>query len=218
MILIKNFFNLLQQPNRAKKKVDKKIEKKEGRWKNGKDSIMNSSQRKKNVSNFQEAQEGERRDFSDLSVFLIFWMIGKCKLMIDLNGLSDGSLVGDVLVDAFDIMLILAVFVLTALHEVKKTRHADVYLLLMGKPALFCRKFAFSKGVVNAWFISEVVAETTFVALRTVIFIIKFAADVFGRIRLDDLAFNGVRKKAVKAVFAVAHVEMDAGIEASFHM
>ena len=60
--------------------------------------------------------------------------------------------------------------------------------------------------------------KLAFVSLRTVVFVIEFAADVFGWVWFDDLSFDGMRKKAVEAVFAIASVEVNAGIVDSFDM
>ena len=60
--------------------------------------------------------------------------------------------------------------------------------------------------------------EATFVAIGTVVFVIEFSADVFIGLRPDDLSFDGVRKEAVETVFAVAHVEVDAGVETSVYV
>ena len=60
--------------------------------------------------------------------------------------------------------------------------------------------------------------KSAFVALGTIVFVVEFAANVFGGLRLDNLSFDGVGEEAVEAVLAVAHVEVDAGIEAPFNM
>lgn len=57
--------------------------------------------------------------------------------------------------------------------------------------------------------------EATFVAIGAVVFVIEFSANVFIGFRSDDLSFDRVREEAVEAVLAVAHVEVDAGVEAS---
>ncbi len=61
-------------------------------------------------------------------------------------------------------------------------------------------------------------AEAALVALRAVVFVVEFAANLFGGLGLDNLALDRVREKAVEAILAVSHVEVDAGIEASIHM
>lgn len=60
--------------------------------------------------------------------------------------------------------------------------------------------------------------KLAFVSLRTVVFVVEFSADVFGGVWLDDLSFDGVRKKAVEAILAIAGVEVNAGIVDSFDM
>lgn len=60
--------------------------------------------------------------------------------------------------------------------------------------------------------------KLAFVSLRTVVLVVEFAADVLRGVWLDDLPFDGVRKKAVESVLAIAGVEVDAGIVDSFHM
>jgi hypothetical protein len=62
------------------------------------------------------------------------------------------------------------------------------------------------------------VRKAALVALGTIVLIIEFFADVFGRFWLDDLSFDGVGEEAVEAVLAVAHVEVDAGIVATIGM
>jgi len=62
------------------------------------------------------------------------------------------------------------------------------------------------------------VRETTFVTLRTIIFVIKLAAHFFGGFWFDDLSLDGVRKKTVEAIFTVSHVKMDAWIVATINM
>ena len=57
--------------------------------------------------------------------------------------------------------------------------------------------------------------EATLVAIGTVVFVIEFSANIFIGFRSDDLSFDGVREEAVEAILAVAHVEVDAGVEAS---
>lgn len=56
------------------------------------------------------------------------------------------------------------------------------------------------------------------VALGAVVLVVKFAANFFGGFWLDDLSLDGVREEAVEAVLAIAHVEVDAGVKASFNM
>ena len=60
--------------------------------------------------------------------------------------------------------------------------------------------------------------KAALVALGTEIFIIEFAADLLGGFWLDDLPFDGVGEKAVEAVLAVSHVEVDAGVVAAFNV
>lgn len=59
---------------------------------------------------------------------------------------------------------------------------------------------------------------TAFVALGAVVLVIQLAADFFGGFGLDDLSLDGMGEQAVEAVLAVPHVEVDAGVEASFDM
>ena len=56
------------------------------------------------------------------------------------------------------------------------------------------------------------------VALGAVVIVVKFAANFLGRLGLNDLSFDGMGKKAVEAVFAVSHIEVNAGVEASIDM
>lgn len=60
--------------------------------------------------------------------------------------------------------------------------------------------------------------KTTFVALGTVVFVIEFAANFFRGFWLDDLSLDRVRKKAIEAIFAVSHIEVDARIVATINM
>lgn len=60
--------------------------------------------------------------------------------------------------------------------------------------------------------------EAALVTLGTIVLIIKFPADILGGFWFDDLPLDGVREKTVEAILAVAHVEVDAGVEASFNM
>jgi hypothetical protein len=62
------------------------------------------------------------------------------------------------------------------------------------------------------------VRVATFVSLGAIVLVIQLAADFFGRFWLDNLSLDGVREEAVEAVLAIAHVEVDAGVEASFDM
>jgi hypothetical protein len=62
------------------------------------------------------------------------------------------------------------------------------------------------------------VGKATLVALGTVVFVVQFAADFLGGFGLDDLPLDGVRKKAVETVFAVAHIEVNAGVVATINM
>jgi len=59
------------------------------------------------------------------------------------------------------------------------------------------------------------VGKTTFVALRTIVLVVKLSANVFGWLRSNNLPFDRVRKKTVEAVLAVSHVEMNARVVAS---
>ena len=89
---------------------------------------------------------------------------------------SNRSLVGDVLDDVLVGMLIFAGLVFASGHEVKKTGHADVYLLVVRKSAGLSRELALSKRVVYAWLGAEVVGETAFVPLGAVVLVVEFAA------------------------------------------
>ena len=60
--------------------------------------------------------------------------------------------------------------------------------------------------------------KTTFVALRTIVLVVKLSANVFGWLRSNNLPFDRVRKKTVEAVLAVSHVEMDAWVKASLYV
>jgi hypothetical protein len=61
-------------------------------------------------------------------------------------------------------------------------------------------------------------AKLALVAEGAVIFVVELAADLFGGFWADELSFDGVGEEAVEAVLAVAHVEMDAGVEAALHV
>ena len=85
---------------------------------------------------------------------------------------SDGSLVGDVLIYIVHVVLVFAIVVFAASHEVKKARNVDVYLLLVRKAAFRVFEFALSQRVINAGFAAEVVGKTTLVALGAVVVVI----------------------------------------------
>jgi hypothetical protein len=131
---------------------------------------------------------------------------------------SNRSFVGDELYDVLVGVLILAVLVFASGHEVKKTRHADVYLFVVGESAGLCGELALSKRIVYARLCAEIVGKSAFVALGAVVLVIEFAAEFLGWFWFDDLPFDGVGKKAVESVLAVAHVEVDAGVVAAFDM
>ena len=132
---------------------------------------------------------------------------------------SDVSFVGYVLVDiAIHAVLIFAIVVFAASHEVKKAWHVYLHLLVVSKSAFSVWKLAFSQRVEDAGFAPEVVGKPAFVALGAIVFVIEFAANVFGGLGLDNLSFDGVREEAVEAVLAVPHVEVDAGIVAPINM
>jgi hypothetical protein len=115
-------------------------------------------------------------------------------------------------------VLVFALVVLAASHKVKKARHVDVDFLFVGKAALLVGELALSHGVVDAGELAEVVGEPALVALGAIVLVVEFAADFLGGIGLDDLSLDGVGEKAVEAVLAVAHVEVDAGIVATLNM
>lgn len=131
---------------------------------------------------------------------------------------SDWPFVRDVLYYVIEGVFVLALLVFASSHKVKKTRYANVYLLIVRKTARLGWKFAFSQRIVDTSLSAEVVRETTFVALGTIIFVIEFAANFFGGFWLDDLSLDGVRKKTVETVFAVSHVKVDAWIVATINM
>jgi hypothetical protein len=112
-------------------------------------------------------------------------------------------------------VLILAAGVLAPRHEVKKTRHADVHLFVVGVSAALGAELALADGVEDAGLAPEVVGELALVALGTVVLVVELAADFLGGLWADDLSLDGVGEEAVEAVLAVAHVEMDAGVEAA---
>ena len=61
-------------------------------------------------------------------------------------------------------------------------------------------------------------AELAPIAQGTVVLEVELLADLLGGLWLDDLTLDGVGEEAVEAVLAVAHVEVDAGVEAAFDM
>lgn len=61
-------------------------------------------------------------------------------------------------------------------------------------------------------------AELAFVSLGAVILVVELTADLLGGFGTDELPLDGVGEKAVEAVLAVPHVEMDAGVETTFHV
>ena len=60
--------------------------------------------------------------------------------------------------------------------------------------------------------------KAALVALGTIVLIVKLPADILGGLWLDDLSLDGVREEAIEAILAVAHVEVDAWVEAPFNM
>ena len=60
--------------------------------------------------------------------------------------------------------------------------------------------------------------KAALVALGAIVLIVKLPADIFGGFWLDDLSLDGVREKAIEAVLAVTHVEVNAWVEAPFNM
>ena len=54
--------------------------------------------------------------------------------------------------------------------------------------------------------------ESALATLGTVVFVIEFSADVFGRFWLENLSFDGVGEEAVEAILAVPGKIMDARI------
>jgi hypothetical protein len=88
----------------------------------------------------------------------------------------------------------------------------------VGKAALPIRKLALAEGVVDAGFGSQIMREFASISRRTIVLEVQLLADLLGGLGLDDLPLDGVREKAVKTVFAVAHVEVDAGIVAAIDM
>jgi hypothetical protein len=69
-------------------------------------------------------------------------------------------------------VLVLAVLVLAPSHEVKKTGHADVHLLLVGEAALSVGELALPEGVVDAGLAPEVVGELTPVACGAIVLVV----------------------------------------------
>lgn len=112
-------------------------------------------------------------------------------------------------------MLVLAVLVLASSHEVKKTGHGGIDLGLMREAALSIGELALSQRVVDAGLVAQIMGELALVALGTVVLIVELLADLLGGLWLDDLSLDGVGEEAVEAVFAVAHVEVDAGVVAA---
>lgn len=128
---------------------------------------------------------------------------------------SDGSLVGNVLVDVVHVVLVLAVVVLAATHKVEKAGNINIDFFLVRKTALRVVELALSERVVDAGLVAEVVGEPALVALGAVVVVVEFPADVLGGFWSDDLPLDGVREEAVEAIFAVPHVEVNAGVVAS---
>lgn len=115
-------------------------------------------------------------------------------------------------------MFVLAAIVLASYHEVEKAGHVDLHFLFVGEPALLRGELALAHRVVDARLLSKVVRKTALVALGTIVLVVELPADVFGGLGLDDLSLDGVGEEAVEAVLAVAHVEVDAGVEAAFNV
>jgi predicted ATPase len=86
------------------------------------------------------------------------------------------------------------------------------------KSALSLCELTLSQRVKDARFVAKVVGKATLVALGAVVLVVELAADIFGGFWLDDLPFDGVREMAVEAVFAVAHIEVNARVVASINM
>jgi hypothetical protein len=57
-----------------------------------------------------------------------------------------------------------------------------------------------------------------FISDGAVVFVIQFFAGFLCRLRLDDLSLDRVGEQTIEAVFAIAHVIVDAGVEASINM
>lgn len=115
-------------------------------------------------------------------------------------------------------MFVLAAIVLASYHEVEKARYVDLHFLFVREPALLGGELALAHRIVDARLLSKVVGKTALVALGTVVLVVEFPADVFGGLGLDDLSLDGVGEEAVEAVLAVAHVEMDARVEATLNV
>lgn len=116
-------------------------------------------------------------------------------------------------------MLVLTILgILAPTHKVEKTGNVGVHLLLVRITTTLSRKFAISNRVEDAGLTPEVVAKLALVPLGTVILVIELAADVLGGLRADKLSLDGVGEEAIESVFAISHVEMNAGVEAPLHV
>ena len=116
-------------------------------------------------------------------------------------------------------MLVLTIIrILAPAHKVEKTGNVRVHLLLVRITATLGRKFAISNRVVDTRLTPEVVAKLALVPQGTVILVIQLAADLLGGLRSDQLSLDGVGEEAIEAVFAISHVEMNAGVEAALHV
>lgn len=116
-------------------------------------------------------------------------------------------------------MLVLTILrILAPTHKVEKTGNVRVHLLLVRVTTTLSRKFAISNRVVDTRLTPEVVAELTLVPQGTVVLIIQLAADLLGRLRSNQLSLDGVGEEAIESVFAITHVEMNAGVEAALHV
>lgn len=88
----------------------------------------------------------------------------------------------------------------------------------MRKAALLVFELALSQRVINTGLVVEVVGKPAPVPLGAIVVVIKLSAYVFCRLGADDLSLDGVREKAVEAIFTIPHVEVNAGVVASIDM
>jgi hypothetical protein len=115
-------------------------------------------------------------------------------------------------------MSVLAMWVLAAVHQVEETEHRVVHLLFVRKPAVGVSKLAFAVGVEDTRVFAQVVRKFALVAEGAEVFEVHFSAGFLVGFGFDDLAFERVREEAVKAILAVSHIKVDAGVLNARHV
>lgn len=84
--------------------------------------------------------------------------------------------------------------------------------------ALFVGVFAFAQRVEDTGILSQIMRVSAFAAILTEVFIIELFAGIFIWLWSGDLSLQGVREVTTEAVFAIAQVVVDAGVETSVDM